>query len=526
MKEAYAAVWKADQGDGTYRNPILHADYSDPDAIRVGDDFYMTASSFGHIPGLPILHSKDLVNWRLINHAIKRMPLPGYDKPQHGNGVWAPSIRYHAGKYWIFYGDPDVGIFMTTSDDPAGEWSDVHLVQEGKGLIDPCPFWDDDGSAYLVHAYAQSRSGIKHRLQVRRMSPDGRRLLDEGAVIIDDPARHPTIEGPKMHKRGKYYYIFAPAGGVEEGWQTVLRAESPLGPYEDRIVLKQGEMPVNGPHQGAWVELESGESWFMHFQHKDAYGRIVHLQPMAWMADDWPTMGADVDGDGIGEPVLLAAKPNVGEQHPLAEPASSDGFDDGQLGLQWQWQANPESDWYSLTERPGKLRLFAQPLPEGASSTFDAPALLMQKFPAYSFQTTVRLDAASLREGELAGLIVFGYSYAALVYATSEAGEAELQLIQGDTGQERVVWKLRAETDEVWLRAAVQPGALCDFSYSLDGVSFVGIDLPPFQATVSKWVGAKIGLYAQTTQGAAEKAGTERGFADFDDYTVMAGQEE
>lgn len=211
----YAEPWVSDQGDGTYINPILHADYSDPDVIRVGDDFYMTASSFGHIPGLPILHSKDLVNWAIINHAVLEMNLEGYDRPQHGNGIWAPSLRFHGGKFWIFYGDPDVGIMMTSAVDPAGEWTPLHLVQAGKGLIDACPFWDEDGQAYLIHAYAKSRSGIKHKLRLCRMSADGKGLLDKGRIIYDGTENHPTLEGPKLYQRNGYYYILAPAGA----WQ-------------------------------------------------------------------------------------------------------------------------------------------------------------------------------------------------------------------------------------------------------------------------------------------------------------------
>lgn len=521
--------WTSDQGDGYYRNPVLHADYSDPDIIRVGEDFYLTASSFGHLPGLPILHSKDLVNWRLINHAIPSMPLPNYDAPQHGNGVWAPSLRYHEGKYWIFYGDPDVGIFMTTADDPAGEWSALHLVQEGKGLIDACPFWDDDGQAYLVHAYANSRSGIKHRLRVCRMAPDGTRLLDEGVIIIDDPESQPTIEGPKMYKRNGYYYIFAPAGGVEEGWQTVLRSPGPLGPYELRIVMQQGTTPINGPHQGGWVELSSGESWFMHFQHKDAYGRIVHLQPMVWQ-DDWPLIGDDIDGDGIGEPVLKWTKPNVGGECSIEAPAATDEFDGERLGLQWQWQANPRADWYSLQERPGYLRLYAQAAASPQSTLFQAPHLLLQKFPAYSFSATTVLDAGNLEPGSRAGLLVFGYRYAGLIVRRDEQGDGYwLQIIEGDAAGERIVCQQEfAEFTgkEVVLRVDVAPEAWCSFGYRIDGTirnegtidgKLESMEHDPFQATVSKWVGAKVGLFAQAAQGSTG------GSADFRTFLVAEG---
>ncbi|WP_438351498.1 glycoside hydrolase family 43 protein [Paenibacillus sp. FA6] len=507
--------WTADQGDGTYVNPVLYADYSDPDVIRVGEDFYMTSSSFGHIPGLPILHSKDLVNWRLINHALERMPMDGYETPQHGNGVWAPSIRFHDSKYWIFYGDPDVGIMMTTSEDPAGTWSDLHLVHEGRGLIDACPFWDDDGHAYLVHAYAHSRSGIKHRLRVCRMSLDGKRLLDDGVDIINDSIQFPTIEGPKMYKRNGFYYVFAPAGGVEEGWQTVLRSDKPFGPYEARIVLKQGGTVVNGPHQGAWVELASGESWFMHFQHKDAYGRIVHLQPVTWI-DDWPHMGADVDGDGIGEPVARVLKPDVGAVYQIEAPVASDNFEHERLGLQWQWQANPESCWYSLKDCPGQLRLFAQPAVGNKDTLFQAPHLLLQKFPAPEFAASTHLNMTNLKKGDQAGLIIFGYSYAALVCSPREENDGFLlQLIEGSIETEQVVWEhyVPVTQQEVILQVDVEAGALCFFRYSLDGERFESIDRPLFQAVVSRWVGAKVGLFAQSD----DKLG---GYADFNGFKV------
>lgn len=247
-----SGVWVADRGDGTYRNPIINADYSDPDVVRVGADYYMTASSFNAVPGLPILHSRDLVNWSIIGHAIKRLE-PGelFDKPQHGGGVWAPSIRYYKGEFYIYYGDPDMGIFMTKATDPAGEWSKPLLVKAAKGWIDPCPLWDDDGNAYLVHAFAGSRAGTKSILVVNRMSVDGMSLLDDGVIVFDGHDADPTVEGPKFYKKDGYYYILAPAGGVATGWQLALRSRKIYGPYERKIVMAQGNSSVNGPHQGA-----------------------------------------------------------------------------------------------------------------------------------------------------------------------------------------------------------------------------------------------------------------------------------
>ncbi|MCB0629654.1 MAG: glycoside hydrolase 43 family protein, partial [Lewinella sp.] len=279
----YAQVYQPDLGNGKYKNPIIHADYSDPDVVRVGDDFFMVASSFNCVPGLPLLHSKDLVNWSIINNVIQKLePAEAFDQPQHGNGVWAPSIRYHAGWYYVFYGDPDYGIYMCRTRNPWGEWEPPHLVRAAKGWIDACPFWDDDGNAYLVHAFAGSRAAIKSILVLHKMSIDGTVLLDDGVLVFDGHKDHPTIEGPKMYKRNGYYYIFAPGGGVEFGWQTVLRSRNIYGPYEDKIVLSQNDTDINGPHQGAWIDTPNGESWFVHFQDKRAYGRITHLQPAEW----------------------------------------------------------------------------------------------------------------------------------------------------------------------------------------------------------------------------------------------------
>ncbi len=321
-------VWAPDTGNGLYKNPIINADYSDPDAIRVGDDYYMTASSFNAVPGLPLLHSKDLVNWKLVGHALKRQPpYEHFSKLQHGNGVWAPAIRYHNNEFYIYYPDPDFGIYLTKAKDIKGPWSEPLLVQGGKGLIDPCPFWDDDGKVYLAHAFAGSRAGIKSILVIKQLDETGMRVTDDGVFVYDGHGIDPTIEGPKLYKRNGYYYIFAPAGGVSTGWQLVLRSKNIYGPYERKVVMDQGSTPVNGPHQGAWVNTPSGEDWFIHFQDKNAYGRVVHLQPMQWK-NDWPVIGSDKDSDGKGEPVLIHRKPAVGRTYPAVTPPDSDEFND------------------------------------------------------------------------------------------------------------------------------------------------------------------------------------------------------
>ncbi len=510
-------VWVADNGDGTYKNPIIHADYSDPDAIRVGDDFYMTASSFNAAPGLPILHSKDLVNWSLMGHVFTRQtPREVFNKPQHGNGVWAPSIRYHKGEFYLYYPDPDYGIYLVKAKKPAGPWSEPLLIKEAKGWIDPSPLWDDDGNAYLVSAMAASRSGVKSILVISRMSVDGTRLLDEGVMIFDGHDKHPTVEGPKLYKRGGYYYIFAPAGGVEEGWQLVLRSKTVYGPYEERVVLAQGKTSVNGPHQGAWVETQTGESWFIHFQDKGAYGRVVHLQPMRWK-DGWPVMGRDADGDGTGEPVLTYKKPDVGRPWPVTTPPDSDEFDRNGLGPQWQWHANPGTHWAFPAGSTGFLRMFNVPLPDGFKNFWDVPNLLLQKFPAPEFIATTKVTFTPRTDNEEMGLIVMGLDYAHLSVKKRPEGLFISQTVvkdaeSGAPGREGAGVALKGNT--FYLRVKVSKNAACDFSYSTDGKMFSTLG-ERFIARKGKWIGAKLGLFATRTGRTRET-----GYADFDWFRV------
>jgi beta-xylosidase len=535
-------VWFADLGDGTYRNPILYADYSDPDIVRVGEHFYMVASSFANTPGLPVLHSQDLVNWTLIGHVVDRLPLDRYDIPQPGEGVWAPSIRFHDGMYWVYFSTPDEGIFVSKAEHPAGPWSPLHLVKAVKGWIDPCPFWDEDGRAYLVHAFAKSRCGIKSKLQICRMKPEGTELLDEGTIVFDGTEHHPTIEGPKFYKRNGYYYIFAPAGGVATGWQTVLRSKSVFGPYEDKIVMHQGDTMVNGPHQGGYVKLESGESWFVHFQDCDAYGRIVHLQPMSW-TNDWPLIGIDTNGDGIGQPVAAYTKPNVGAVHAFAVPATSDEFDDAErLGLQWQWQANYKRDWFALGLKASHLRLFAQPFPAGSGRTLrEAPNVLTQKLPSPAFTATAKLTLYGGSKGVMAGLVVIGHCYRYLAVELAD-GSLKLRLVEKSAKlapMEVLVEEVRTAAREVqaaaqperaaaitggaassayeaavYLRVSVVEGALCTYSWSRDNKRFVTIG-KEFAASEGHWVGAQVGMFCMQLEG-----DTPAGYTDVDWFRV------
>lgn len=511
-------VWVADLGNGNYKNPVLHADYSDPDAIRVGDDFYMIASSFEDVPGLPILHSKDLVNWKLIGHALHQLvPVQHFKKTRHGEGVWAPSIRYHKGEFYIYYPDPDFGIYLTKAKKAEGPWSEPVLVAGGKGLIDPCPLWDEDGKNYLVYAFAGSRAGIKSLIAVKRLNADGTEAIDEGVVVYDGHEKDATIEGPKFYKRNGYYYIFAPAGGVATGWQLVLRSKNIYGPYVRKVVMDQGTTPVNGPHQGAWVTTPKGEDWFLHFQDKEAYGRVVHLQPMKWIGD-WPVIGMDGDGDGKGEPVLVHKKPDVGKIYPVQSPPESDEFNNVESGLQWQWMANTGATWSFRHAANGSLRLYTQML-DSARNLWEMPNVLLQKFPAEEFMVTTKFKSTfnPKLKGEKMGLTVMGLSYASIGLKNND-GKTQLvyavlkEADKGNREEEKVITALNKA--EVYLRVKVSKGAVCQFSYSTDGKTYQKVG-EPFTAQPGKWKGAKVGLFATR-----ENTTNDAGFADFDWFRV------
>lgn len=415
-------MWSADLGNGKYRNPILYADYSDPDVVRVGEDYYMIASSFSNSPAIPLLHSKDLVNWKVVNYVLKHVPEFRYRNPIHGCGVWAPSIRYHEGTYYVCLPMPDEGIYMTTAKDPLGEWSTPVNIRPKAGWIDPCPFWDDDGKAYLVAGVAKSRIGYKSVLHMVEMQPDGMGLIGEEVKIFDGNLNDQvTIEGPKLHKKDGWYYIFAPAGGVKTGWQTVLRSKNIFGPYEYKVVMRQGDSPVNGPHQGAWVDTVTGEDWFIHFQDVYACGRITHLQPMHW-ENGWPIIGVNKEGNDYGEPVMEYTKPNVGNvSQEVCEPDASDDFTGDKLGLQWQFNANYEDSWYDMTGAGIKLNAVnaVKTRPLG-----DIRNLLLQKWPAPEFTCVTTMDIGGLKDGDTAGVISLGMEYCAITLQKCDEGYA------------------------------------------------------------------------------------------------------
>lgn len=536
-----SATWNPNVKGNMYRNPIIDADYSDPDVCRVGNDYYMTSSSFQCFPGLQILHSTDLVNWEIIGAALlddypvlpeyKDTELDWKKKAQHGNYVWAPSIRYHDSWFYIYCGDPDQGLFMTKTQDPRGQWEPITWVMKGKGLIDCCPLWDEDGKAYLSHGCAGSRAGVKSVLFVAPLSADGTKVTGPSRIVYDGHEDQPTIEGTKFYKRNGYYYIMSPAGGVKYGWQVELRSKNPYGPYEEYVGLAQGKNKrVNGPHQGAWVDTQNGEDWFIHFQDKHAYGRVVHLQPAKWV-NDWLVIGDDKDGDGCGDPVEQWKKPNLPSSGNF-QPLESDDFNSIDLGWQWQWNGPYCHYWYFCDANKSKLRLYGVQAIEGAKNLYDLPNLLLQKLPTENFTATAKVrfipNPDYKPKGESAGMIMQGMDYAALKFVDTKDRGIVLQYVTcpgADKGKaEKVeteialksekqaepytvkyavddIPKPRIASQEVWLRVKVHSEGIAngikgiaEWSYSLDGKKYTKIG-SPFTMREGKWIGAKLGFF-------------------------------
>ncbi len=509
-------VWSPDNGDGTYTNPVINADYSDPDVCvgASGKDYYMTASSFNCIPGLPVLHSTDLVNWEIVGHALKRQcPAEVFDKPAHGMGVWAPCIRYHNGEYYIYWGDPDYGVYMVKTKDPAGQWDNPVLVIPGKGMIDTSPLWDDDGRCYLVNGWAGSRADMKSVLSVRELSSDGTRAIGDPVIVFDGNNVHHTAEGPKFYKRDGWYWIMCPAGGVASGWQLALRSKSPFGPYECKTVMAQGRSKVNGPHQGGWVHTAYGEDWFLHFQDKGAYGRVVHLQPVTWK-DNWPIIGKVPSKGYCGEPYYSYRKPKSASA-VIVNPMESDEFDSPRLGLQWQWHANYNQRFGQPTPY-GFYRLYNHKLSEQFVNLWEAPNLLLQKTPADAFTATAKVKVAAKQAGNYGGLIMMGRDYSALV-VKRVGGVFQLQQLtcMGADKNKKENIKVLAELkptekdkinydpaiyEDIYLRLTVREQALVTFAYSLDGKRFNTVG-DTFKMREGKWIGAKFGFVAEQPAG-------------------------
>ena len=526
-------VWSPDNGDGTYTNPVINADYSDPDVCvgASGEDYYMTASSFQCTPGLPILHSKDLVNWEIVGYALKELytgdkeKVEHFMKPRHGEGVWAPSIRYHNGEYYIYWGDPDYGVYMVKTKDPAGEWENPVCVIEGKGMIDTTPLWDEDGRCYLVNGWANSRGKFASVLCVRELNKEGTKAISNPVIVFDgNGTENRTCEGPKFYKRDGWYWIMCPAGGVPTGFQLAMRSKSPYGPYEHKIVLAQGKTNINGPHQGGWVHTKYGEDWFLHFQDKEAYGRVVHLNPVDW-STGWPIMGKK------GEPVTTYKKPKSSSS-VVVNPVESDEFNTPVLGKQWQWHANYHQ-FYGMPTAFGTMRIYTHKLSEHWKNLWEVPNLLLQKTPGDEFTVTAKVRFTSKADGQFGGIIMMGHNYQALV--VKRVGK-EFQLLiltcedadRGKVQKEELVTTLKPTAEDkidykpgihedIYLQLKVrneeagQAGGgkpKVSFAWSQNGKKFSDCG-SAYQMKEGKWIGAKFGFVAAETNPKVDKGWLE-----------------
>jgi beta-xylosidase len=461
-----------DIGNGFYCNPVLNADFSDPDIIRVEEDFYMVCSDF-HYMGMPVLHSKDLVNWSIIGRVYERLDIDWrYNNMEaYGKGSWAPAIRHQNGLFYVYFCTPDEGLYMTSSEKPEGPWAPLHEVKRVQGWEDPCPFWDEDGNAYLGHSTWGAGPIIIHK-----MSTDGKELLDDGVIVYVGK----IAEGTKLYKRNGYYYLIIPEGGVAQGWQAVLRSKNIYGPYERKVVLQQGATNINGPHQGGLVELESGESWFMHFQDVGTLGRVCHLQPVQWI-EDWPLMGVE------GEPVSIYNKPNVGKIYPICVPKTCDEFNEHNLGLQWQWNHNPVNEKWSLTERPGYLRLKAMK----AEDMLHAKNTITQKLIGNSETIITELSIENMKNGQVAGLTYLAGTMENWIgVVKSEAGYSIKAITAGISFNGPKV-----QCDTVWFKTVLDLLGVTKFFFSVDGSNFMQLGVE-CKLSAGFWKGARIGLFS------------------------------
>lgn len=488
-----------DQRNGTYANPVIPGDYSDLDAIRVEDDYYAISSTFQFSPGMVILHSRDLVNWRLAGHVITDLtqisPALNWDKmDRYGKGVWAGSIRYHQGKFWVYFCTPDEGFFMSTATNPAGPWEPLHKLWEVAGWDDCCPFWDDNGQGYLV----ATNFADTYKIHLFRLSSDGRQLRMESDSVIHQSK---GSEANKLYKiNGLYYHFYSEV--KPEGRVTMMhRAKSIYGPYETKQLNHVKKKVDKEPNQGGLIQVPSGNWWF--FTHQgtgDWEGRAACLLPVTWV-EGWPIIGR-VGSDTIGNMVWSAKKPVAGK--PVVIPQANDEFGESTLPVQWEWNYQPRSDKWSLTERPGFLRLRAfRPVEaqneQDKRSVFHRAGntLTQRSMRTQRSEVTVKLDISGMADGQWAGLGHFSKSFS-LFGIRQQAGVR--RLICDTNGQPTEGPTLSGPV--IWLRSNWGYDGLSRYAYSLDGKTFVPFGMP-YQLSWGYYRGDRIALYSYNPLGEA-----------------------
>jgi beta-xylosidase len=481
----------------TYTNPVLPGDFSDLDAIRVGDDFYAISSTFQYSPGMVVLHSKDLVHWSYLGHVVENIaaldPELNWDRMgRAGRGIWAGSIREHAGRFVVYFGTPDQGIFMASAANPVGPWSAPKLILSAAGWDDPCPFWDEDGRAYLVatHFALERSNGKTYNIHLFAMDPEGDALIAGRDRILHESRGSEANKLYKIH--GLYFHFFTEVR--PEGRVVIMeRAKSLDGPWEERQVIHVRPRIDKEPNQGGLIELPTGKWYFLSHQGTgDWEGRAGVLLPVTWI-DGWPIMGR-VGKDGIGNMVWTANAPIPFVEHSNGL-AVSDEFDGPQLKPAWDWNYQPNPALWSLSDRPGFLRLFAAPAlhPDDLRSV---PDLLTQRALRSADSTaTVKIDLASMQDGQQAGLM----HYAQHVCALAVTRKAQIFGI-GFARDNSYGAATPIAAKQVWLRSNWGLDGVGRFSYSTDGVGFSPIGTP-CKAGWAFYRGDRIGVYTTGSSG-------------------------
>ncbi|WP_212005136.1 glycoside hydrolase 43 family protein [Chitinophaga sp. HK235] len=479
--------WTPDNGNGTFKNPLMWGDWPDPDIIRVDDKFYFISTSMHYVPGCPIAVSSDLVNWTMAGYALERYNEdPRYDLKggnKYLNGSWAATIRHHNGLFYAGFCTPEMngekGHFsMCTAKKIEGPWTRTIFPEY---LYDPGLFFDDDGKVYVVHG--------QQTIYITELNSDALSVKTPQRKIYDNRS-FPYLEGSHMYKVNGKYYILGSTGGTR-GRQVCLRADSIYGPYESKVVIQDDHSyPGNGLHQGGMVQLKNGDWWFIIMQDRGPIGRVPNLEPVSWV-DGWPMIG--VNGKGVD----TFPKPKVGKVSPIRVPASADEFNAPRLGLQWQWNHNPDNANWSLTARPGYLRLKAGK----AANLAEARNTLTQRVEGPYSEGTVELDAAGLKPGDVAGLGVFQFPYAYVGVRQKDKGR-ELVMVNNDS----TVAVVSLHTSKVWLKAFVyEKDFTATFAYSTDGSHFIPLDNTLKMGLGLDWTANRFALFNFNTT--SEKGG-------------------
>lgn len=499
---AQLPVWTPDNGNGTFTNPLLWGDWPDPDVIRVGDRFYLVSTSMHYVPGCPILTSKDLVNWEMAGYAVERYDEdPRYDMKGGNlylNGSWAATIRHHGGKFYVGFCTPygwgrEKGNFsICIADDIKGPWERVIFPEY---LYDPGLLFDDDGKVYVVHGQGT--------LYVTELNPDVRSVKGEPVKIWEKRFKNAHelgggygMEGAHAYKINGKYYITCPAGGTE-GWQICLRSDHIYGPYEHKLMMNDdSSYPPNGLHQGGMVQLKNGDWWFIIMQDRGAIGRVPCLLPVEWV-DGWPILGRN------GKDVITYRKPDVGKNFPVQVPATTDEFNAQKLGLQWQWNHNPDVERWSLKDRKGYLRLKAS----YAGDLKEARNSLTQRVQGPCSEGTVEMEVTGLKNGNVAGFGVFQFPYAYV--AVRQIGDKRQIVMCNDGKIIEQIDDFRGE--KLWIRARVTDRDFqARFYYSLDCENYTPIGNALSMGLGLAWTANRFALFNFTT----DREG-EEGYADF-----------